>query len=348
MSLLFRHVHPPLRLIPGRTYASLPTSIKPKSAIYVSRSSNSYFNLTPEGWLFRHFPPHSPLLLLYRDSPCIIIGRNQNPRKEVNDLGNTNYSIHIPRVVFDRTKTVEVVVRAAYVNERNDICVGGNKISILYCVLGGRHILGSAYKIVSNRAYHHGTMLISTRLDMLGDLLRVDKVQCVASVRSPVCNLVGTNPYLTHEAFVKAVIRSFREEYGVDDEPCIVDKMPEYTGDEYFQIGMGELCSWDWAYRQTPEFEYTLERKFGWGDVISTIRSKHGIILSCSFALSPASSMSSNIQMVLSELGKWLEGKRYGFVLDVEVFVPSECALAEAAKSEVSDVWRWLKLEMSG
>ena len=44
------------------------------------------------------------------------------------------------------------------------------------------HISGSAYKIVSNRAYHHGTMLISTRLDMLGDLLRVDKVQCLTFV----------------------------------------------------------------------------------------------------------------------------------------------------------------------
>ncbi|KAL4065143.1 hypothetical protein V8B97DRAFT_1867378 [Scleroderma yunnanense] len=393
MSLLFRHVHPPLRLIPGRTYASLPTSIKPKSAIYVSRSSNPFFNLTLEDWLFRHFPPHSPSLLLYRDSPCVIIGRNQNPWKEVNvttarergvpwirrrsgggtvfhDLGNTNYSIHIPRMAFDRTKTAKVVVRAvrslgveAYANERNDICVGGNKISILYArfiafLADGtysstyRHISGSAYKIVSNRAYHHGTMLISTRLDVLGDLLRVDKpmmhTKGVASVRSPVCNLVGTNPYLTHEAFVKAVIHSFREEYGVDDEPCIVDETPEYTGDEYFQIGMGELRSWDWAYGQTPEFEYTLERKFGWGDVISTIRSKHGIILSCSFALSPASSTSPNIQMALSELGKRLEGKRYGFVLDAEVFVPSECALAEVAKSEVSDVWRWLKLEMSG
>lgn len=53
----------------------------------------------------------------------------------------------------------------ADVNERNDICVGGEKAS------------GSAYKIVSGRAYHHGTMLITTRLETLGDLLRVDKVR---------------------------------------------------------------------------------------------------------------------------------------------------------------------------
>ncbi len=34
--------------------------------------------------LFRHKDPEQPLLLLYRDSPCVVIGRNQNPWKEVN------------------------------------------------------------------------------------------------------------------------------------------------------------------------------------------------------------------------------------------------------------------------
>lgn len=38
------------------------------------------------------------------------------------------------------------------------------------------YVSGSAYKIVNNRAYHHGTMLISTELDTLGDLLHTNKV----------------------------------------------------------------------------------------------------------------------------------------------------------------------------
>ncbi|KAI6127457.1 hypothetical protein EDD16DRAFT_1553093, partial [Pisolithus croceorrhizus] len=247
-----------------RRFASLPsTSLRPQSAIYVSTSTNPYFNLTLEDWLFRHYPAHAPLLLLYRDSPCVVIGRNQNPWKEVNlrvareknvpwirrrsgggtvfhDLGNTNYSIHVPRTSFDRAKTANIVVRAlralsveGYANERNDICVGGRKVS------------GAAYKIVSGRAYHHGTMLISTRLDTLGDLLRVDKptmnTRGVESVRSPVCNLVESNTRITHEAFVEAVITSFREEYDVADEPCVVEETPEYVGDEYFKSGMAEL-----------------------------------------------------------------------------------------------------------
>lgn len=105
------------------------------------------------------------------------------------------------------------------------------------------HVSGSAYKIANNRAYHHGTMLISTQLDTLGDLLHTNKVgwypkRCwhwpaghvhivlqqsmhtkgVASVRSPVRNLVQSNPSATHEAFVNAVVQSFRQEYAIDEE----------------------------------------------------------------------------------------------------------------------------------
>ncbi|KAI6034547.1 hypothetical protein BKA83DRAFT_89606 [Pisolithus microcarpus] len=389
MFVSFRHVasvlgarsKPSMALV--RTSASLPsTSLRPQSAIYVSTSTNPYFNLTLEDWLFRHYPAHAPLLLLYRDSPCIVIGRNQNPWKEVNlrvarernvpwirrrsgggtvfhDLGNTNYSIHVPRTSFDRAKTANIVVRAlralgaeGYANERNDICVGGKKMAAVLTSACDRHVSGAAYKIVSGRAYHHGTMLISTRLDTLRDLLRVDKptmnAKGVESVRSPVCNLVEANPRITHEAFVEAVIASFREEYDVDDEPCMVEETPEYVGDEYFKSGMAELPGWEWAYGQTPEFEYVLKKKFGWGDVTSTIRSKHGIILSSTSTLAAATTASSrNIQATLDELGRRLEGKRYGFVQDAEVLSDLEYRSGDVAQSEAGELWRWLKAEMS-
>jgi hypothetical protein len=38
------------------------------------------------------------------------------------------------------------------------------------------HVSGSAYKIAKDRAYHHGTMLISSQLSTLGDVLYVSKV----------------------------------------------------------------------------------------------------------------------------------------------------------------------------
>ena len=74
----------------------------PQHSIYISNSTDPYFNLSFEDWcvnklyastpvlkrtfhrLFRHKSPEEPLLLLYRDDPCVVIGRNQNPWKEVN------------------------------------------------------------------------------------------------------------------------------------------------------------------------------------------------------------------------------------------------------------------------
>lgn len=60
-------------------------------------------------------------------------------------------------------------IPGANTNARNDLCVGEMKVS------------GSAYKIAGTRAYHHGTMLIATRLDALGEALRNDKVRVFAS-----------------------------------------------------------------------------------------------------------------------------------------------------------------------
>ena len=80
---------------------SVPLLLTAKHSIYVSQSSDPYFNLTFEDWytptllsvkkrtelrrrLFKEKPSHEPLLLIYRDRPCVVIGRNQNPWKEVN------------------------------------------------------------------------------------------------------------------------------------------------------------------------------------------------------------------------------------------------------------------------
>ena len=89
----------------SRLFSSTATlHLDPNHSIYVSNPTNPYFNLSLEDWsvhhsckyaypkckyslhrrLFRHKSHTEPLLLLYRDNPCVVIGRNQNPWKEVN------------------------------------------------------------------------------------------------------------------------------------------------------------------------------------------------------------------------------------------------------------------------
>lgn len=147
------------------------------------------------------------------------------------DLGNTNYSFHIPREAFDRRTHAELVARAlnadplalrqsrtdlvrsdvgAYVNGRNDICIrvksGFDRSSTAKTKAEAdergfeeRKVSGSAYKLVNKRAYHHGTMLLSASLGSLGSSLKNDRGELlvtkgVASVPAPVANLTDAFP----------------------------------------------------------------------------------------------------------------------------------------------------------
>lgn len=94
-----------LRRGPRHFSISQSPSLTTKHSIYVSQSTDPYFNLSFEDWyvprvghicgsgtnkhlpvhrLFKEKPTQEPLLLIYRDNPCVVIGRNQNPWKEVN------------------------------------------------------------------------------------------------------------------------------------------------------------------------------------------------------------------------------------------------------------------------
>ncbi|KAJ7044906.1 hypothetical protein C8F04DRAFT_1389171 [Mycena alexandri] len=329
------------RKLPYTRRLSTPAIPEIQRSVFISQSTDPLFNLSFEDWLFRHSPPDTPLLFLYRNSPCVVIGRNQNPWKEVNmralrerdvplvrrrsgggtvyhDLGNTNFSIHLARRAFDRRATAALVLRAvqslgiprARLNDRNDLCVGEDKMSPAL----PPHVSGSAYKIVNTRAYHHGTMLIATRLDALGDLLRAETETMVtagvASVRSPVCNLQQSTPHVEHSVFACAVEREFRREYAIDakvDPTQLIDESA--NPGPYIENGITELKSWDWLYGQTPEFTYTISETFAWGSATAKVRAKHAIILSCAIEALDAP---PQITRGLEALGAKAEGQRYG------------------------------------
>ncbi|KIJ57023.1 hypothetical protein M422DRAFT_773736 [Sphaerobolus stellatus SS14] len=340
-----------------RSYSTAP----PNATVFISRSTSPYFNLTIEDWLFRKAPKQQPLLFLYINKPCVVIGRHQNPWKEINfpalrslgipfirrrsgggtvyhDLGNANYSIHLPRESFDRHKTSKVIQRAlqslhvnAEVNDRNDICVGGFKVS------------GSAYKIVNIRAYHHGTMLISTDLSKLGDALRNTKdtmvTRGVASVRSPVNNLWQFNPGLSYEGFENAMVETFNKEYYPDSTAAEVHEItesPEVLEIDYIAKGIEELKSWEWQYGQTPEFTHIMTGKFSWGELTFDISSKHGIINSCR-----VSSSDPGLTSFCKAFGESLVDQKYMF-LEGLLGDPSDATLSERKREAVE----WLRENM--
>ncbi|KAL7413024.1 hypothetical protein BDY24DRAFT_71388 [Mrakia frigida] len=349
-----------------RPFSSSParSSEEDPYRVYISTSTDPWFNLAFEDWLYRKSPPSIPMLFMYRNRDCVVLGRNQNPWKEVNlplleangvpfvrrrsgggtvfhDLGNTNYSILIPKDMFERRPNAELVARAlntlgvdAKVNDRNDITLDGFKIS------------GSAYKLNNRRAYHHGTMLISAQLAQLGSSLRSLREfatnKGTASVPSPVQNISTHHPHVNHESFVAAVVEEFTRVYGDGGKGSReVEEGKLWEEKEEVEREAAELKSWDWAYGQTPEFSVELKEEFSFGKINATITSKHGLITAASLSPSPStSSSSSSCPLVagLEELEASLVGQRFG-----SSSIGSEQGyLGE----ELEEVLRWLKEKM--
>jgi lipoate-protein ligase A len=135
------------------TWANFPAQVSDPSnkvQIYSSKSPDPVFNLAIEHYLFQKTPPGSKVLFFYKNSPCVVIGRNQNPWLEVNlnliggfkrktpdasqqqkglhnvnlvrrrsgggtvfhDQGNVNWSVICDLNQFTRDKHAEMVVRA--------------------------------------------------------------------------------------------------------------------------------------------------------------------------------------------------------------------------------------------
>lgn len=392
----------------------------------MSRSTSPLFNLSLEEHLLRVRPSAAPLLFIYRNDPCIVIGRNQNPWKELNvdsmrqnglplvrrrsgggavyhDLGNTNFSIHVPRETFERRSGAELISRALnggsiglrslgrndavpspgsialegqgspegiIINERNDLTVqvATQVASRLQPRPGScswqwteRKISGSAFKILTHRAYHHGTMLLSSNLSALGSSLRNEKSSAmltkgVDSVRSPVVNLcdayrqVAAKGLLTHEAFTKAVLAEFWQTYDADSGrgERLVDteaRQPYWHDiDETHELAQNdkrvqleqELGQWQWLFGQCPEFEtefdlnkYSMASKlhaFGLQEAKVWLRSKNGILTEVRMTCIKAQSEPDRWERIVRSL----EGKRFDD-LTARPPVPQTAAMLRAA-----------------
>jgi lipoate-protein ligase A len=144
----------------------------------ISHSTDPFTNLSLEHFIFKQ---SIKTILIYRNNPSIILGKNQSIFKEINikkalelgvliarresgggavyhELGNTNYFYthsgsskgqNLP--LFDKKLAVDLIRKAlnnlnipALLSNRNDILLHGKKIS------------GTAYKITNKNQFTHG------------------------------------------------------------------------------------------------------------------------------------------------------------------------------------------------
>jgi lipoate---protein ligase len=256
-------------------------------------STDVYENLSREELLFEGCGEDELRFLLYVDSPCVVIGKHQNPWREAaawrvkrgsltlarrisgggtvyHDLGNLNFSFMLPKRLFDRRFNLDIVVTAlerlgitAAVSPRYDIMVTERKVS------------GNAFCFRRGLALHHGTLLVRSRLGDLHDALSGMggiTSHAVESHPQPVLNLEEAAAGLTIDdvavALFGEVERVWSERAGAAGFPAPrVKRLDEsIVGDEELAPLIERNRSFDWLFGRTPAFTVRIGAPAGEGE----------------------------------------------------------------------------------
>ena len=240
--------------------------------------------------------------MLWQNDKTIVIGRHQNVYSEVNikraeelgikivrrnsgggavyhDMGNLNFTFVTE---WDHKNGAELryfldpIIRAlatlgvnAEIQGRNDLVAEGRKIS------------GNAQCIHAGRILHHGTLLVSSDLSVMPELLTVaeDKYESkgVKSVRSRVANIsdLASGPLdverliraLTSELFTGGAAEEFA--FTREQETAITRLATEKYG------------KWDWNFGSSPDYGYKNAKRFPGGRIETRIDVRDGVIEHC-------------------------------------------------------------------
>lgn len=239
------------------------------------------FNIASEEYLLKNTEGY--YIYLWRNSPAVILGVNQNAFEEINfdytdkngikvvrritgggavyhDLNNICYTVIAPfdDKVDNYKKFTEPVIE--YLNSlgvkaefsgRNDITVNGKKIS------------GNAQTVFKNRILHHGTLLFKTDIDALTNALRPNKLKMqskgIKSIRARVTNIYDELPTkITSQEFFEGLKEFFcvnLNRYNFSEED--VDKINCLVKQKY------STFKWNMGY--SPKGSNTFEKKFDFG-----------------------------------------------------------------------------------
>lgn len=285
--------------------------------VIISENGDGYFNLAMDEFLLeRHRAGilDGVTLYFYVNSNAVIIGRNQNAWRECDwesmeregvqlvrrhtgggavyhDGGNLNFSFIADEREYDKDRQNRVLLSAlsslgisAELSGRNDILVGGRKIS------------GCAYALSGTARGMHGTLLVNTDFNKLSGYLRPSKLKLsakgITSVRSRVLNLAEEFP-VTVDGVRSAVVDSFINEYGycrdritvrsADDVVRLYESGENPQYDSTIEKLYAKHSSWEWRMGRSPVFDSVIEGKTPSFEFQMLFTVKNGVIRSYEF-----------------------------------------------------------------
>ncbi|NLB33508.1 MAG: lipoate--protein ligase [Tissierellia bacterium] len=266
-----------------------------------NNSIDPHYNLAFEEYVFKYLD--EDFVLLWRNGPSIIVGKNQNTVEEIktdyvkenninvvrrvtgggsvyHDLGNLNFSfitkaqsnlIDFKTYNIPIIKALEKLGVNCELSGRNDIVIDGKKFS------------GIAQSIIKGRVLNHGTLLFDSKLDTLSKALNVkrDKIESkgIKSVSSRVTNI---KPYVKDDIDVlefKQVLLNNIFDYF--NQPVEIYSLTDEDRENIQKMVDERYGTWEWNYGNSPEFNYKGYKRFEGGGVEVRLHVVKGIIENC-------------------------------------------------------------------
>jgi lipoate-protein ligase A len=285
-------------------------------------------HLAVENALLDRLTASVPLLLFYVNGPSVIIGRNQNPWREIassstaawcrrasgggavyHDEGNLNWSFIVSRDTHDQDAELASIARG--------VSSCGTKVSPglrggIFCDAstghGGKKISGTARRFGRSSVIHHGTVLVSTDLDRmrecLGGIETFDDLG-IASVHASPVNLAALVPGVSVIDVIDALSRSVAGTPASPWPPGMVDAARLAIEEEV-------LDSAGWKIGLTPRFSARMQC----GTETLVVDVKAGIVESIALSADGARSTADS---PIRDAMAGFTGKPFSYILGQEI-----------------------------
>ena len=259
--------------------------------IYIeSKSNDPRYNTALELYAFNELAKKDDVFMLWINKPCIVVGKNQNTREEVNQKFCDDNGIKIVRrvsgggaVYHDLNNLNYTIISNGRSGEEFDFKSFSQPVIDALASLGvkdleidGRKFCGNAQYVRSGRIMHHGCLMFDVDTTVLADALKVskDKIESkgIKSVRSRVTNIKEhlPNQDMTVLDFVAALKKYMSEKYEMTD--FVATKEDE---EAILAIQEERNNSWDWVYGKNPDFNIKRNRRLKTGKIEANILVEH-------------------------------------------------------------------------
>jgi lipoate-protein ligase A len=267
-------------------------------------SIDPHYNLAFEEYIFKYLNEDEDFVLLWRNGPSIIVGKNQNTVEEINmefvkenninvvrrvtgggavyhDLGNLNFSfiakadsnekIDFKTYNVPIIKALEKLGVKCELSGRNDLVIDGKKFS------------GIAQSITKGKVLNHGTLLFDSKLETLSKALNVkrDKIESkgIKSVESRVTNIKS---YVKENAdvleFKNLLLINIFEYF---NEPIEIYELSQEDKENIQKMVDERYGTWEWNYGRSPKFNYKGYKRFAGGCVETRLQVENGLVDNC-------------------------------------------------------------------